>query len=270
MTSYVIVGASRGLDYQYLKTLSASPSNIVIGLARSPAPVQSKVSADNLPSNVHILHGDLTDPSSLNVAAAQVSKITSGAVDYLIINGALLPYETAHLGPLDFAGNEQAFMEELNASMSTNVAGVMWTVNAFINLVKNSNVKTVIFISSCMADTELIGITGIAAAVPYAVSKAGANVVVAKYAALYKSTGVVFLALGPGFVQTQAEDPDNVPPELAAVQDAFTVAFRKYEPGLRGPILPEESVRMQLEVIKGITIKDSGKFLSHLGTKKML
>ncbi|KAF1964630.1 NAD(P)-binding protein [Bimuria novae-zelandiae CBS 107.79] len=269
MPSYVIVGASRGLGYQYLKTLSTNPSNKVIGLVRTPASVQSKVSADNLPSNVHILQGDLTDPSSLNAAAAEASKITS-AVDYLIVNGAFLPWETAHLTPLDFIGNEQAFIDELNASMSANVAGVMWSINAFIDLVKKSSVKKVIVVSSGMADTELVGTTGITHSVSYAISKAGANMVVAKYAALYKSEGVVFLALSPGFVQTQAEDPNNVPPEVAAGLDALTKAFRKYEPNFEGPVLPEESVKSQLKVIEGITIKDSGKFLSHLGTTRML
>ena len=171
--------------------------------------MQSKISADNLPSNIHILPGDLTDPASLKAAASEVSKLTGGVVDYLIVNGAFLPYTTAHLTALDFVGKEQEFLDELDASMHANVAGVVFTVNAFIELVKKSAVKKVIVISSGMADPEVISTTGIAASVTYAVSKAGVNIVVAKYAALFKDDGVVFLSLSPGWVQTQAEDPNN-------------------------------------------------------------
>ncbi|KAK3202617.1 hypothetical protein GRF29_154g177066 [Pseudopithomyces chartarum] len=270
MSSYVIVGASRGLGYQYLKTLSVNPANTVIGIARSPDAVKAKVSADNLPSNVHILKGDLTDPESLNTAASETSKITGGAVDYLIINGAYLPYTTAHLTASDYKGKEQEFLELLNASMHANVAGVIFTVNAFIDLVKNSNVKKVIVISSGMADEEIILKAEIAASVPYSISKAGANVVTSKYAAQYKKDGVIFLSLSPGFVQTQADPNEPVPPELAAAQDALTEAFRKYEPNFKGIITPEESVDLQLKVIEGITLKESGQFLSHKGTRRFL
>lgn len=265
-----------------------NPANTVIGIARSPDAVKAKVSADNLPSNVHILKGDLTDPESLNTAASETSKITGGAVDYLIINGAYLPYTTAHLTASDYKGKEQEFLELLNASMHANVAGVIFTVNAFIDLVKNSNVKKVIVISSGMADEEIILKAEIAASVPYSISKAGANVVTSKYAAQYKKDGVIFLSLSPGFVQTQADPNEpgecgrlrfreltadmgnSVPPELAAAQDALTEAFRKYEPNFKGIITPEESVDLQLKVIEGITLKESGQFLSHKGTRRFL
>lgn len=46
--------------------------------------------------------------------------------------------------------------------------------------------------------------------------------------------------------------------------------FRAYEPNFKGPISPEESVKMQLKVIYGLTLADSGKFLSHHGNKRWL
>ena len=200
--------SSNKFKYQFLKTLSANPDNTIIGIARSPDAVKAKISADNLPSNVHILKGDLTDVASLNAAAAETSKLTGGVVDYLIVNGAYLPYATGHLTAADYAGQEQLFLDDLNASMHANVAGIVFTVNAFIDLVKKSNIKKVIVISSGMADQELILTTEIAASIPYSVSKAGANIVTSKYAALYKNDGVIFLSLSPGFVQTQA-DPNG-------------------------------------------------------------
>ena len=87
MPSYVIVGASRGIGYQYLLTLSRNPSNKVVAIVRDTASTLEKVSKDKL-SNVHVLAADLTDAASWTVAADETSKLTSGVVDYLIINGA--------------------------------------------------------------------------------------------------------------------------------------------------------------------------------------
>lgn len=158
---------------------------------------------------MHILQGDLVDSDSLVAAAAEVSKLTGGAVDHLIINGAYLPYQTAHRTPADWKGNEKEFMEEMDASIHANTVGVVYTINAFIDLVKSSSIKKVIVISSGMGDLDFVRETDIAASVTYAVSKAGANMIIAKYAALHKQDGVIFLALSPGFVQTAVEDPNN-------------------------------------------------------------
>ena len=41
--------------------------------------------------------------------------------------------------------------------------------------------------------------------------------------------------------------------------------FQKEKPDLTGPISPEDSVRMQLEVVSKLDGNMSGKFLSHHG-----
>lgn len=158
---------------------------------------------------MHILHGDLTDPASLITVAKEVSKLTGGAVDHLIINGAYLSEQTMFMKPGDFVGKETQFLDELNASMHTNVAGALYSVNAFIPLLKSSAIKKVVVVSSGMADPGIISVSEIAESIPYAMSKAAANILVAKYAVEYKKDGIIFLALSPGYVQTRAEDPDN-------------------------------------------------------------
>lgn len=42
------------------------------------------------------------------------------------------------------------------------------------------------------------------------------------------------------------------------------------DPEFKGPITPEESVRLQLQVINGATVKDTGKFVSQHGNKQWL
>lgn len=158
---------------------------------------------------MHILPGDLTDVASLNAAAAAVSKLTNGVVDYLIVNGVYPSEATAFMDPSAFVGKEQLLIDELNASMKANVAGPLFTVNAFIELVKKSSVKKVIVISSGMADGPSMQLSEVGFAIPYATSKAAVNVVVSKMATEWKKDGVIFLALSPGLVSTAVEDQDN-------------------------------------------------------------
>lgn len=46
--------------------------------------------------------------------------------------------------------------------------------------------------------------------------------------------------------------------------------LQKLDPDFKGPITPEESVRLQLQVINGATVKDTGTFISQHGNKQWL
>ena len=54
---------------------------------------------------------------------------------------------------------------------------------------------------------ELTNQFELATAAPYCISKATVNLAVAKYNALYKQEGMLFMAISPGFVSTG----DNIP-----------------------------------------------------------
>jgi len=92
--------------------LTEDPANTVIGLVRDRAGTINKAAADpelKDRSNYHIVEGDLNSYDSLKVqdskphhlslqgtdaagqkAAAEVAKITRGAIDYLIANGGYI------------------------------------------------------------------------------------------------------------------------------------------------------------------------------------
>ena len=105
-----------------------------------------------------------------------------------------------------------------------------------------------------------------------------------KYAAQFKSEGFVFLALSPGLVDTKttprtcpreflsnplltinSATPDEVE-ELSVMIEKFRILY----PDFAGPITPEVSVQMQLEVINRVTVRDTGAFISHKGNKEWL
>lgn len=54
-----------------------------------------------------------------------------------------------------------------------------------------------------MADIDLINESEVEVAGPYSVSKAAANVVIAKYNAALKNEGILFLSISPGYVATE-------------------------------------------------------------------
>ncbi|KAJ4299213.1 hypothetical protein N0V90_004457 [Kalmusia sp. IMI 367209] len=263
MPSYVIVGASRGIGYQFLKTLSKQdPSNIVIGLARSPADVEAKVAADNL-KNVHILHGDMDSAASLNDAAKKSAGLTGGVVDYLVVNGAYFAMPTLLMSADEYVGKEDLFIEEMNKSMQTNVAGTLFAFNAFLPLVLKSSVKRVAAITSAAADRNYIFEGEDIRSIHYSISKGALNILVAKFAARYKNDGVVFASISPGFVATH----DDVPKEF---MDKVAAPLFRFDKALKGPLTPEQSVEACLKVLANISKEQSGDFLSQWGNKVWL
>ena len=204
MPSYVIVGASRGLGYEWLHTLSADKANVVIGLARTLSTVDAKLAADGI-SNVHIIRGDMVDHKSLAAAADQVSILTNGSIDYLIINGAFQNHKTARLTATEFTGKEDLLREDMSQHLDVNVTGVIFAINAFLPLVRKSAIKKIIALSSGMGDFEFVTKAKIPSSVAYAATKAALNLVILKYSIELKDEGVILLALSPGLINTSLE-----------------------------------------------------------------
>jgi NAD(P)-dependent dehydrogenase (short-subunit alcohol dehydrogenase family) len=162
--------------------------------------VQAKLDADSI-SNVHIFAGDMADSNSIEKAAVEVAKLTQG-VDYLIVNGAYLTVKSARFHPSEFTGRAAELKEEMIDSLNVNVVGVIYSINAFLPLVRNGTTKKITVISTGMADTDMVVNENIPGSVVYASMKAATNMVVAKYAVELREEGIILLALSPGIVNT--------------------------------------------------------------------
>ncbi|KAJ4349671.1 uncharacterized protein N0V89_008288 [Didymosphaeria variabile] len=260
MPVYVIVGASRGLGYQFLKTISEQdPSNIVIGTARTVDKAQEKVKTDGL-KNVHIVHGDMDDHASLTAAAKKTAEISGGVVDYLIVNGAYFAMPAFANAADDYVGKEDLFLDELRQIMQTNVAGTLFAFNAFMPLILKSSIKRVAAISSAASDRNYIFEGEDINSLHYATSKAALNTLVAKFAARYKHDGVLFVSLSPGWVNTH----DDIPKEI---MDKVTVSLFRFDKALKGPLTPAQSAEKCLRVMDGLKKEQSGEFLSQHGNR---
>ena len=73
-----------------MRQLSTSPTNVVFGLVRNKASSQALLDLDKERKNVHVLEADVRSFTGLKAAAAEVSKVTGGTLEYLINNAAYI------------------------------------------------------------------------------------------------------------------------------------------------------------------------------------
>jgi NAD(P)-dependent dehydrogenase (short-subunit alcohol dehydrogenase family) len=189
-----------------LRQLSSGGNNTVIGLVRTPTIVEKRLAADSI-QNVHLIQADMADNNSLVTAATEVKKLTGGSVDYLIINGAYTNPAENFLSPTEFSGKEVELTNSMIESLKVNVLGAICSINAFLALVRNSNIKKIIVITTGLSDRDMTEKSTFSHFVTYSSMKAALNIVVAKYAVELKSEGIVLLALSPGLVDTTSDKP---------------------------------------------------------------
>ncbi|KAI0695678.1 short-chain dehydrogenases/reductase [Cerioporus squamosus] len=267
MPSYVVTGASRGIGLEFVRQLSQDQNNIVFGLARNPQNAPKLVALQKAALNIHIIKADLDDTNSLKAAAAEVSKVTGGSLDYLINNGAYTAVEHANLNITQFP-DEKTLEHDLIAAFRTNVVGVAHTINAFLPLLRKGSAKKVITLSTGLAATDVILASSFNVNPQYPISKAAVNMLVAEYAVSLKDEGFTFLALSPGVVNT-AEKPPT--PEEIEGYKAMVKQFQKYAPDWDGaPLTPETSVKLMRDVIAKAGPKDTGAFISQYGNQRWL
>ncbi|KAF3180318.1 hypothetical protein TWF106_005949 [Orbilia oligospora] len=267
MVSYAITGASRGIGFAFIKHLAQDPSNTVFALVRNVSSSQPLTDLAASHKNVHILKADVTSPEELDAAAAAVSQITGGTLDVLVENAAFLIGEAASFTLTDLVGDPEKtkiFSNDLQLSVEGNILSVVHTTNAFLPLIKKGEVKKILVISTGLADTDAVIEWQWKDNVPYGASKAAVNMVVAQYSNALVEDGVTIVALSPGLVRTQTQD------WAPAFYEKVTNIFRKSKPSFEGPLSPEESVRLMLETLGKLTVKDGGKFLSQNGNKDWL
>ncbi|KAK3714721.1 hypothetical protein LTR37_007701 [Vermiconidia calcicola] len=260
MSSWVIVGASRGIGLEYVQQLSNDPNKIVVATIRSQASAGplNQLAAER--KNIHVILTDISSPPKLQLAAEEVSNITGGGLDVLVFNAFLPGTEAFQLPTTAFAGKEAELERELIEPLKVNVIHLIHAINAFLPLVRKGSAKKIIYITSGNGDVNVSRICEIPNLLGYCTSKAAGNIVMAKYHAELKREGIKTLSLSPGWVDT-----DSGRPETPEAFDWLLSAFQKIQPDVTGPTTAEKSVRLQLGVIDELDAGKSGMVLSQNG-----
>jgi NAD(P)-dependent dehydrogenase (short-subunit alcohol dehydrogenase family) len=136
-----------------------------------------------------VLRLDVTDPES--IAAARDEAIARlGAVDVLVNNAAVLPYEDAAVLEIPAEGFRAAF--------ETNLLGVVEVCRAFVPAMVKRRYGRVVNVSSGAGQLSRMSTYAPA----YSISKAALNAFTRILAATYGRHGVLANAVDPGWVRT--------------------------------------------------------------------
>ncbi|KAH9924653.1 NAD(P)-binding protein [Epithele typhae] len=264
MSSYVVVGASRGLGVRFVLPQAKDKNNTVFGVVRNPATATKLAElATSLP-NVHAIQGDLDNAQTLQTAAEDVAKVTGGTLDVLINNGAAIitPYSMLTLDNPD----PKALEDDLVGGFRTNTIGTIHAINAFLPLLRKGAMKKIVCVTSGAGSIELALKINYDASCMYSISKAASNMAAAQFAVALRPEGFTVLSISPGYVNTMTEDPSAHPPAPSSVRfvKQMTQAWQKHYPSWDGlPKTPAVAVSMILDVMNKNGPENSGAFLSH-------
>ena len=202
MAHVVITGAGRGVGLELARQLVAR-GDTVSAIVRNPVTAARSLDALDGKGRVLIIKGDVTDESSLASAA---SALGDQPVDLLVCNAGILEGR----GSIKDGGFDAAEWQRL---LMTNIAGVFFTVRAFLPGLKRAKVGKIAVISSIMGTSAGAG----GAAYTYRASKAGAANVGANLAVDLKPDRIAVGIYHPGWVTTDMGGPSApVTPKASA------------------------------------------------------
>lgn len=162
--------------------------------------------------------------------------------------------------------------EQFRSIMDTNVLGNIHLINVFMPQILKGHGKKVTIISSGMGDADFVNEYELEMAPLYATSKAAVNMITAKFHALYKKDGILFLSICPGMVDVGHYPAEEMSVAKLQALQGMLAKFKTYQPDFAGPDTPEASVQSVLSVIENSSVEkgDGGAYLSHFGTKKWI
>ncbi|KAL8755941.1 MAG: hypothetical protein Q9199_003295 [Rusavskia elegans] len=270
MSVYVITGVSSGIGFGLLKSISEDPQNLVVGLVRNKAATEQKVATElGKRSNVHILHGDLTNYASLKQAAADTAKnVGERGIDYLVGNAGF-PAQFDAYSPISELGEEPEELDDVADKLfKTNVTGNIHFFNLFMPLVLKGKTKKVIAITSGHADLDFINNFDVENSAIYSASKAALNIIVAKFSAQYKKDGVLVFSMSPGVVDV-GHFGDLTPKQTEGLMK-FVGRVQAYAPHFKGPVPVEGAVQTIRSLWERASIETgyAGAFVSQFGNRQ--
>ncbi|HUS52757.1 MAG TPA: SDR family oxidoreductase [Thermohalobaculum sp.] len=187
----LITGANRGIGLA-LTQLALERGDRVLAAARRPgqAPALADLARKN--KNLSVLNIDVTDPEEMAAAAA----LDDAPIDLLICNAG----QYLARGGLD---DPEYTFDAWHTVMMTNVAGIFFTVRAFMPRLLQAPAAKIAIVSSMMASNKRAP----GGSYIYRASKAAATNLARNLATDLKPQGIAVGAYHPGWVRTDMGGP---------------------------------------------------------------
>ncbi|KZV78631.1 NAD(P)-binding protein [Exidia glandulosa HHB12029] len=201
MPTWLITGCSRGIGLELTRQLAANGVNTVFATCRNPASATALSELAKSHGNVHIVLLDVDDDATVQAAAETVSRLLSAlglqgnGIDYLSLADEL----------------DSVKADTMIAMFNTHVVGAYRLYHAFMHLIRLSERKAVINVSSPLGSLLVGALDNPAlefgAHFPsYCCAKAGLNMLTRKIAKGHPD--FIIFAFGPGWVKTDMGGPD--------------------------------------------------------------
>ncbi|XP_068812535.1 C-signal isoform X1 [Struthio camelus] len=247
--SALVTGANRGIGLGIVRQLlqMPNPPECVFAACRDPKGERAQ-ELQHLASkypNLVIMPLEVTDPASIQAAAARVGEHLKGSGLNLLINNA-------GIAKLSFLDTET--LESMSQIYTTNTIGPLLVSQAFLPLLKKAaqgspgselscSKAAIINMSSSAGSIEEVFVWDYGQCIAYRCSKAALNMLTKCQSLGYREHGILCAALHPGWVQT----------------DMGSTAEHK------PPLTVDMSVQGMLNVLSTLSEKDTGTFLDWEG-----
>lgn len=195
MPSYLVTGANRGLGFAMVEELLKDPSTFVVAAARRPdaatglQDLVAKYGKDRLA----LITLDYADGESIEKAAEAASALLPNGLDYLLSYAGVNLQETALFDQID--------MKVLEDEFRINAFAPFHLTRSFLPLVRKSNEKKVVFVTSDLASLENAPSLSTLSIV-YSMTKASLNMLARKWAPTLHNEGIAVVLVHPGWVGT--------------------------------------------------------------------
>ncbi|KAL4890645.1 hypothetical protein BDV59DRAFT_183873 [Aspergillus ambiguus] len=196
MANYLITGSARGLGLALATHLASLPKAKVSSIFATSRSDNSPALTELVSSSsgrVVFIPLDATDRTSVQRAARQVEQQLHGrGLDVLVNNVGTMPST--------WGGVEK--MEDLDDTFHTNVTSTHMVTQTFLPLLRKGERKLVTNISTTLGSIGAASTFQSMPAPAYKITKAALNMLTKQYAEDLTDEGFTFLAVSPGWLQT--------------------------------------------------------------------
>lgn len=233
----LITGASRGIGLELVKQYAAEgPKNLIIAAVRDLAKARELQDLAKTHAHVKTVQLDADSDQSIAASVEAVKALGVDHINLLVNNAGVLSAGKDTIAEVKRSDIAQVF--------STNVTGALLVVQAYLALIKASKITPVVanissIVGSNVHGPQTFGPTMIS----YGMSKAALNYFNSVAPHVYND--IVFLAIHPGWVQTDMGKKGGSPPTT----------------------VPESATNVRKIIAARCTLANSGKFINEDNTE---